>query len=129
MNLLKSCLFVGLGGFLGAVLRFLISSLPFKHTFPVMTFIVNILAAVLMGFFIGIFRGISNTNSDVYRFLTTGVCGGFSTFSTFSSEITSLFRSGNQLTGTIYATLSILCCVGGILFGEFIAAFLLKSHR
>jgi CrcB protein len=127
MDLLKSCLFVGLGGFLGAVLRFLICSLPIKSTFPLTTFIVNFLAAVLMGFFIGLFSGCSLTNSNMSRFFTTGVCGGFSTFSTFSSELTSLFKNGNHIIGVLYAIGSVVCCVGGILLGEVLANLIFRK--
>lgn len=47
---MKGFLFVGLGGALGAVLRYAISLFPYKGTFPVLTFITNVLGALLIGY-------------------------------------------------------------------------------
>ena len=80
---MKGFLFVGLGGALGAVLRYAISLFPYKGTFPVLTFITNVLGALLIGYIAGAAarRGLSR---NLVLFLKTGVCGGFTTFSTFS---------------------------------------------
>lgn len=127
MDLLKSCLFVGLGGFAGAVIRFLISSLPVKTTFPLLTFLINIAAAIMMGFFVGIFRGIPGFNNQLYRFLTTGLCGGFSTLSALGAETIDLFQSNHYFIGTGYALISVAGCLGGILLGEFLASLVIKT--
>ena len=85
----KSILIVGLGGFIGAVLRFLIFrylQINCTTIFPWATFLVNIIGSFLVGIFFGISeRG--NIMSPEWRiFLTIGVCGGFTTFSSLSNE-------------------------------------------
>ena len=94
---MKGFLFVGLGGALGAVLRYAISLFPYKGTFPVLTFITNVLGALLIGYIAGAAarRGLSQ---NLVLFLKTGVCGGFTTFSTVSLEAYNLFDGGHYIT-------------------------------
>ncbi|MGN1138704.1 MAG: fluoride efflux transporter CrcB [Ruminococcus sp.] len=127
MDLIKGCLFVGLGGFAGAVLRFLVSSIPIKSSFPVLTLVINILAAVMIGFFTGLFSQTVGLNANLRRFLTTGVCGGFSTFSTFSSELVTLYKSGHLIMAVAYGVLSVVLCVAGVVLGEFLATLIFKK--
>ena len=127
MDLLKGCLCVGLGGFAGAVLRFLISSLPIKTYFPFQTLVINILAAVMIGFFTGLFSQGTGLNVNLHRFLTTGLCGGLSTFSTFSAEIVTLYKGSHQILAVTYGILSVVLCVGGVLLGEFLATVVFKK--
>ena len=85
---------VGLGGALGAILRYLISLLPLKGSFPVWTLLTNLLGAVAIGFIAG--ASARGRMQDVAAlFWKTGVCGGFTTFSTFSLEAFSLLENGN----------------------------------
>ena len=104
---------VGLGGALGAILRYLISLLPLKGSFPVWTLLTNLLGAVAIGFIAG--ASARGRMQDVAAlFWKTGVCGGFTTFSTFSLEAFSLLENGNRGLGVLYILLSILLCLGGI---------------
>ncbi|MGN1138724.1 MAG: fluoride efflux transporter CrcB [Ruminococcus sp.] len=127
MDLIKGCLFVGLGGFVGAVMRFLVSSIPIKSSFPFLTLVINIVAAVMIGFFTGLFSQTVGLNTNLRRFLTTGVCGVFSTFSTFSSELVTLYKSGHMIMAVAYGVLSVALCVAGVLLGEFLATLILKK--
>lgn len=127
MDLIRGCLFVGLGGFVGAVLRFLVSSIPIKSSFPVLTLVVNILAAVMIGFFTGLFSQAVGLHTDLRRFLTTGVCGGFSTFSTFSSELVTLYKGGHMIMAVAYGVLSVVLCVAGVVLGELLATLIFKK--
>ena len=79
-------LFVALGGALGAVLRYAISLIPVKTEFPILTLVTNIVGAVAIGFIVGIVSEKENTSPNTVLFWKTGVCGGFTTFSTFSLE-------------------------------------------
>ncbi|NCC42039.1 MAG: fluoride efflux transporter CrcB, partial [Clostridia bacterium] len=107
-------LFVGLGGALGAMLRYAISLIPYKGDFPILTLITNFLGAVMIGFIAG-YAAKKNVPSQAVLFLKTGLCGGFTTFSTFSLEAYLLFENGKILVGGIYAVLSVVLCLCGIL--------------
>ena len=86
-----SFLFVALGGALGAVARYAISLIPIKTEFPVLTLITNIIGAILIGFIVGITSSKEGISDNAVLFWKTGVCGGFTTFSTFSLEAFNLF--------------------------------------
>lgn len=115
-----SILFVGLGGALGAICRYLLSMISVKSDFPLMTFIINILGAIIIGFVVGI-ASKHKINDNILLFLKTGFCGGFTTFSTFSLETLTLFENSHYITGCLYAVLSLICCVAGVAIGRFIS--------
>ena len=114
-------LFVALGGAIGAVGRYAISLIPIKMGFPALTLITNILGAVLIGFIVGIVSDNSEVSPNTVLFWKTGVCGGFTTFSTFSLEAFTLFESKAYLSGGIYVLLSVACCLVGIFCGKKLA--------
>ena len=112
---------VALGGALGAVARYAISLIPVKSQFPVLTLIMNILGAILIGFIVGITDKKQNVSSNTVLFWKTGVCGGFTTFSTFSLEAYELFEDKAYALGGIYAVLSVCCCIFGVFLGKKLA--------
>ena len=108
---------VALGGAVGAVSRYGMSLLPLKSEFPFLTFITNISGA----FLIGLIAGISERRSlpeNLILFLKTGVCGGFTTFSTFSLESYQLLENKSFLTGGLYMIFSVICCLFGVWLGR-----------
>jgi CrcB protein len=105
---------VAAGGALGSVLRYLVSLVPFKGDFPVSTLIVNLVGAVAIGFISGFTAGAAKTS---VLFFKTGVCGGFTTFSTLSLEAFGLLKSGRFGLGLIYILLSLLGGLAGIWLG------------
>lgn len=117
-------LFVALGGALGAIGRYAISLIPVKTGFPILTLITNIIGAILIGFIVGVVSNKSNASDNTVLFWKTGVCGGFTTFSTFSLEALSLFEKKSYLFGSIYILLSVSFCVLGVLLGKRIALLL-----
>ena len=108
---------VGLGGAVGAMGRYAISLLPWRGSFPLLTLLTNLLGAVLIGFVAGLAaRGKLSAYAGL--FWKTGVCGGFTTFSTFSLEsLTLLSRQRYALAG-LYMVLSVGLCLLGILLGR-----------
>ena len=118
-------LFVAFGGALGAVARYAISLIPAKTGFPILTLITNIVGAVLIGFIVGFTDNRDGISDNVILFWKTGVCGGFTTFSTFSLEACNLFENKQYTVGAIYVILSFGCCVVGVLCGKKLASLLI----
>lgn len=119
-------LFVGLGGAVGAMLRYAISLIPYKGGFPLLTFVTNILGALLIGFIVG-YASKRNVNDSLILFLKTGLCGGFTTFSTFSLEAYNLFVSGSKILAVCYAVLSAVCCIIGVWLGITLSTAVVKD--
>lgn len=111
---------VGLGGAAGAMLRYGISLLPYKGTFPLLTLSTNILGAVVIGFIAGM-AARKDMSANLVLFLKTGVCGGFTTFSTFSLEAYTLFEKGHCGTAVLYMILSVGLCLAGVVAGMYAA--------
>lgn len=108
---------IALGSAVGGVLRHL-SGLGVKHwadtaAFPWHTMLINLAGCLLLGFLNGLFeKHGAAVHPDVRLALTVGVCGGFTTFSTFAQENITLLRQGAYGAGFGYIALSLL---GGLL--------------
>lgn len=113
-------LFVGLGGAIGAMLRYSISLIPVKSSFPILTLITNVIGAFVIGIIVALSVR-NNVSGNVILFLKTGLCGGFTTFSTFSLEAYNLIKDKKTVMGIVYAALSLLLCIGAVALGEAIA--------
>ncbi|SEF80495.1 CrcB protein [Eubacterium ruminantium] len=119
-----SFLFVALGGALGAVARYTISLIPVRTGFPILTMITNILGAILIGFIVGITSEKDGISENTVLFWKTGVCGGFTTFSTFSLEAYNMMEKKQYTTGGVYVVLSFVCCIAGIFIGKKLSAII-----
>lgn len=116
---MKEFLLVGIGSFLGGGMRFLVSKAMtswMASSFPLGTFTVNIIGCLIIGFVSGLpLGGWFSPNTKLI--LTTGFCGGFTTFSTFMSENSSLAKDGNFTLAALYIfaslTIGFLCVIAG----------------
>ena len=115
---MMSFLYIALGGAIGAVGRYSISLIPVKTEFPVLTLITNLIGAVLIGFIVGLADDRTDVSQNTTLFLKTGVCGGFTTFSTFSLEAYSLIEKKLYFAGISYILLSVILCIVGVLLGK-----------
>lgn len=111
-------LYVFIGGGLGSVLRFAISLIMAKTslTLPISTLLSNVIACVL---FAGIIVGFQQKHlvPDTYKYLIiVGVCGGLSTFSTFSFETFELFKQGMFAWAITNIVLSVSLCLSVFYF-------------
>lgn len=101
MNGLKTVLWVGLGGFVGANLRYAVGSWVDAHWyaagFPLGTFIVNVSGAFVLGFLATLLSEVILSDPHMRLFLTVGLLGAYTTFSTFSFESVKLLEEGNRL--------------------------------
>lgn len=113
-------IFVGLGGAVGAMLRYLISLVPIRQGFPFLTLITNLLGALLIGFIVG-FADARSVSDKMTAFLKTGVCGGFTTFSTFSLEAVNLLENEKILLSIVYIIASVSLCLVGVVAGKIMA--------
>lgn len=105
----RTILIIGAGSFVGGIARYLLSKVVqtgITTSFPWGTFTVNILGCLLIGILYGLFEKGSVMNPDTRLFLTVGLCGGFTTFSTFIHENYNLFNNGNILQFCLYSASS-----------------------
>jgi CrcB protein len=118
--MIKEILLVGLGGGVGSILRYLgsvYSSRIFHTNFPVGTFFVNILGCFIIGLLISLVEHQQVLNENHRLLFITGFCGGFTTFSAFSSESLRLFESGNSLSGIFYIAVSVFTGISAVWLG------------
>lgn len=112
---------VGLGGFVGAVLRYLIGLIPLNEpwTFPIKTFGINVAGCIAIGIIAALAARSDSLNTQLLLFLKVGVCGGFTTFSTFALETADLIKDGNIFVPFCYVILSVLVGVAVIFAVEY----------
>ena len=109
--LFKNILLVGFGGALGSICRYLGHKYLlqlYPHSFPIGTFIVNILGCFLIGLFFGLAGKHEYFTPDLRLLLMTGFCGGFTTFSAFTLEGMQLLNQQRFLLFILYIVLSVL---------------------
>lgn len=106
---MRNAILVFVGGGIGSMLRFIISNFAQNHVrisaFSAGTFTVNMVGCLLMGFLVAI---IPKLDTEIRLLLTTGFCGGFTTFSAFSAENYQLLQQGKILELTVYIFASII---------------------
>ncbi len=124
--MLKILISVFVGGGTGSLLRYvsqliITRYLPFGMI-PLATFSVNVVGSFLIGLFYAISARF-NLSDDVRLLLTTGLCGGFTTFSTFSYEGMAMIRQGSYGTFALYAAASVSICIAAAFAGNYAAAF------
>ena len=117
------CLFVGIGGFLGSVMRYVIGLLPIKpdNGFPIKTLFINVLGAFMIGLIIALTAKNKSLHPNIVLMLKVGVCGGFTTFSTFAYETSDLLQSGNILVAAMYVLFSVILGILAIYFAQMVA--------
>lgn len=111
---------VGAGGFVGSVLRYLIGLIPVSETtlFPIKTFIINIIGCIVIGAIaVSVSRNVE-ISPQMLLFLKVGLCGGFTTFSTFALETADLMKAGHMGTAFLYVILSVVVGVAVIFVVE-----------
>jgi fluoride exporter len=106
--MLKSFLLVGVGGMIGSMLRYLFSLIIKSSSFPYATLAVNIIGCLAIGLVTGIIIKNGTDNENLKLFLATGLCGGFTTFSAFSSECMQLLQQQRYIAVIVYVSLSII---------------------
>lgn len=124
--MLINCLAVGAGGFIGSVLRYLMGFIPFlnKSDIPLQTLAVNLIGAVLIGMLVRYADYYEGMDPHIVLLLKVGLCGGFTTFSTFSLEALGLLENGKSLAFAIYVSASLILCIAGVFGGKCLAGII-----
>ena len=119
---------VGAGGFLGSVCRYLINLIKINETtlFPLKTFGINIVGCIVIGIIAVLASKNAEVNPYVLLFLKVGLCGGFTTFSTFALETSDLIKTGHIVVAFLYAALSVLAGVAVIFMVEYMTVKFLR---
>ncbi len=108
---MQLALLIGLGGFLGTIARYYTGHLIYKFVqvqFPLATLIVNLSGCFIIGIIYGWFEKQHVVSSDWKLILTAGFCGGFTTFSAFTSENIQLLRDGQIGPAILYIVISVV---------------------
>ena len=121
---------VALGGAAGSVSRYLLSAAIQERVgpgFPLGTLAINITGSLLLGFLWRYAIGTQAT-PELRALLTTGFCGGYTTFSTFSYETAVLIEGGEWRRATLYVVLSVVVALAGTFAGFELARQLLAAR-
>lgn len=120
-------LLVALGGAIGSVARYLVGgwfAIRFGSAFPYGTFVINVTASFIIGFFLAFAQERVGVGPYWRLFIAVGFVGGYSTFSTFEYEGIRLLQSGEMLFGALYLIGSVVtgatAAVAGIALGSWI---------
>lgn len=118
MTMIK-CLIVGAGGAIGAIGRYLMGLLPMnpENGFPLKTFLINVIGC----FIIGIIAALADKNAvnpNLVLLIKVGICGGFTTFSSFALETEGLIAKVSTGVALMYVILSLVCGVLAVFAAE-----------
>lgn len=118
---MQNFVLIFIGGGIGSLLRYFLSKYSqqyFSGEFPFGTLFVNILASFILGLFIG--KSLSNQEA-AKAFIAIGICGGFSTFSTFSNDTLQLILSNKLAEASLNILLNTTLCILATYIGILIA--------
>jgi len=125
-------LWVAIGSAAGGVLRFALGTL-IQHrtggTFPVGTLAINVSGSLVLGFLLRYALGTPAVSPEVRALLTTGFCGGYTTFSTFTYETAALVEDGDYHRAAWYVALSVAFALAGTFLGFGLAREVLDLRR
>ena len=121
-----TCLLVMIGGALGALARYVISNLalPISGQLPWGTIIINITGSFLIGLFgtLTLAAGRHPLSENIRVFVMIGLCGGYTTFSSFSLQTLDLMRHGAMTRAAINVVASVVLCVAAVALGHIVGA-------
>lgn len=123
---MKQIMLVGLGGFIGSIGRYMISKWNTNECFialPIGTLAVNILGSFIIGFLAGVPIKSEWMTADMRLLLMVGICGGFTTFSSFTNENMSLIQNGQYILAFAYTLMSIALGLAAVFIGHYLSNY------
>ena len=121
-DIIKNTLFIGCGSFIGGAARYLVS-IAMKTVgkgFPWGTLAVNLVGCLVIGLLWGFFSLSASENSSWALFMAVGICGGFTTFSTFSKEALMMLQAGNFMSLMAYVAISVIAGIALVAAGYYL---------
>lgn len=118
--MLLNCLAVGIGGFIGSVLRYLGTTAVPASDYPWATMTINIVGSFALALISSLIIGGFDIDERISLLLRVGLCGGFTTFSTFSVEALQLFQNGQIVSAIAYCIFSATLCILSAFCGEWV---------
>ena len=118
--MMRSMLIVGAGSFVGGALRYYLSTLikeSCNGAFPWGTLAVNLVGCFVFGVLFALFHRLGAEHSAWFLLLTTGLCGGFTTYSTFANESMQMLQVADIAGFAIYIAASLLLGLACIALG------------
>ena len=121
-DIIRNTIFIGGGSCIGGAARYIISVAmkAMSKGFPWGTLIVNLVGCLVIGLLWGFFSKNSSESSSWALFMTVGICGGFTTFSTFSKEALMMLQAGNFLSLLAYVTISVIAGLALVAAGYYL---------
>jgi len=121
-DIIRNTIFIGCGSFIGGAARYIISAAmkAMSKGFPWGTLIVNLVGCLVIGLLWGFFSKNSSESSSWALFMIVGICGGFTTFSTFSKEALMMLQAGNFISLLAYVTISVIAGIALVAAGYYL---------
>ena len=123
---------VAIGSAVGGVIRFLLGTLIQQRTgslFPVGTLAINVSGSLVLGFLVRYTLATPAIGPEIRALLTAGLCGGYTTFSTFSYETVALIEEGDYHRAAWYVALSLVLSLAATFLGMGLAREVLNLRR
>lgn len=128
---MKKYIFIGAGGFLGAILRFWIKSIPlqnYKELIPINTLFINVTGSFILALITTIALEVLKMNDDIRLGICTGFLGAYTTFSTLCKEASVLINKGYYFSSLSYITNSVVLGLAGAYFGVVVAREVVQKY-
>ena len=118
--MILNCFMVGIGGFFGSVCRYLVGLLPVEagQGFPIKTLCINVLGAFAISVITAMAAKNKSVSPELVLMLRVGICGGFTTFSTFAYESVDLIKSGGAGVALTYICASVILSILAVFAGQ-----------
>jgi fluoride exporter len=127
---MRKYIFISMGGFIGAILRYVVRSVPIDHyngNFPFNTLIINVTGSFVLALVLTAAYSALKFNADVRLGIATGLIGAYTTFSTLCKETVSLLSKGDYFSAISYTAVSALLGIGAVYLGTVLGKIIISK--